>query len=43
MRPWERWLDLFLVAFGVVFGILGTYSSLMDLLGLDGGVGVGGG
>ena len=42
MRPWERWLDLFLVAFGVVFGILGTYSSLMDLLGLDGGVGVGG-
>ena len=32
LKKWELVFDYFLVAFGVVFGILGTYDSLMSLV-----------
>lgn len=32
LKKWELWLDYFFVAFGIVFGVLGTYDSFMALI-----------
>lgn len=32
LKIWERFLDMFLLIFGVLFGIFGTYRSLLSLL-----------
>jgi proton-coupled amino acid transporter len=37
LKFWELALDWFLISFGVVFGIIGTYTSFVDLMNGEGG------